>query len=128
MSTLVSVVIPCFNLGAYLDETVQSVLDQTFQDFEILIVDDGSDDATTRHMLASYRRPKTRIVRIENRGLPGARNRGLEEAVGRYVSFLDADDLYEPTFLERTVETLEADPSKAFASCWLTAFGEAEFL
>lgn len=127
MSALVSVVIPCFNLGAYLDETVQSVLDQTFQDFEILIVDDGSDDATTRHMLASYRRPKTRVVRIENRGLPGARNRGLEEAAGRYVSFLDADDLYEPTFLERTVEVLEADPSKAFASCWLRAFGEDDF-
>jgi glycosyltransferase involved in cell wall biosynthesis/SAM-dependent methyltransferase len=127
MSSLVSVVIPCFNLAAYLDETVQSVLDQTFQDFEIVIVDDGSDDAATRHMLASYRRPKTRIVRIENRGLPGARNRGLEEAVGRYVSFLDADDLYEPSFLERTVATLEADPSKAFASCWLRAFGEDDF-
>jgi GT2 family glycosyltransferase/SAM-dependent methyltransferase len=127
MSSLVSVVIPCFNLAAYLDETVQSVLDQTFQDFEIVIVDDGSDDAATRHMLASYRRPKTRIVRIENRGLPGARNRGLEEAVGRYVSFLDADDLYEPSFLERTVATLEADPSKAFASCWLRAFGDDDF-
>ena len=78
----VSVVIPCFNLGAYLDEAVQSVLDQTYQDFEIVIVDDGSDDPVTRHLLASYRRPRTRVVLAENGGIARARNRGLAEAAG----------------------------------------------
>ena len=127
MKPIVSVVIPCFNLGAYLDEAVQSVLDQTFQDFEIVIVDDGSEDPATRHMLASYRRPKTRIVRTENRGLARARNTGLQESGGRYVSFLDADDALEPGFLDRGVRKLESDDSIAFVSSWLKAFGEGEF-
>ena len=124
---MASVVIPCFNLGAYLDEAVQSVLNQTFQDFEIVIVDDGSDDPATRHMLASYRRSKTRIIRIGNGGVARARNHGLAVARGTYVSFLDADDLFELAFLEKAVALLEADQSKAFASCWLNAFGQAEF-
>jgi GT2 family glycosyltransferase/SAM-dependent methyltransferase len=127
MTPAVSVVIPCFNLGAYLDEAVQSVLAQTRADTEIVIVDDGSDDPVTQHLLASYRRPRTRIVRTANRGLPAARNTGLEEARGRYVSFLDADDLFEPRFLEATIGKLETDDSLAFASCWLTAFGARQF-
>jgi len=127
MRPAVSVVIPCFNLGAYLDEAVASVLAQTRSDAEILIVDDGSDDPATRHMLTSYRRPRTRVIRTPNRGLASARNTGLEEARGRFVSFLDADDLFEPRFLEVTIGRLEADDSLAFASCWLTAFGAKQF-
>jgi GT2 family glycosyltransferase/SAM-dependent methyltransferase len=127
MTPAVSVVVPCFNLGAYLDEAVQSVLAQTRADAEILIVDDGSEDPVTTHLLASYRRPRTRVIRTANRGVSAARNTGLEEARGRYVSFLDADDCFEPRFLEATVGRLEADDSLAFASCWLTAFGEREF-
>jgi GT2 family glycosyltransferase/SAM-dependent methyltransferase len=128
MKPAVSVVIPCFNLGAYIDEAVQSVLAQTRQDAEILIVDDGSNDPATRHLLASYRRPRTRIIRIANRGVSAARNVGLEQARGRYISFLDADDLFEPRFLEATIGRLEADDSLAFASCWLTAFGARRFV
>ncbi|HEX4804563.1 MAG TPA: glycosyltransferase, partial [Conexibacter sp.] len=128
MRPAVSVVIPCFNLGAYLDEAVASVLAQTRADAEILIVDDGSDDPVTRHLLASYRRPRTRVIRTANRGVSAARNTGLEEARGAYVSFLDADDLFEPRFLERTIGLLESDDSLAFASCWLTAFGAREFV
>jgi glycosyltransferase involved in cell wall biosynthesis/peptidoglycan/xylan/chitin deacetylase (PgdA/CDA1 family)/SAM-dependent methyltransferase len=124
----VTVVIPCYNLGAYVNEAVQSVLDQTYPDFEILLIDDGSTDPTTRHLFASYRRPRTRILRTQNQGLARTRNLGLREAAGRYVSFLDADDVLEPTFLERTVPLLEADASLAFASCWLVGFGESSFL
>ncbi|HEY6065928.1 MAG TPA: glycosyltransferase family 2 protein, partial [Thermoanaerobaculia bacterium] len=123
----VSVVIPCYNLGSYLDEAVQSVLDQTFGDLEIVVVDDGSTDPATRHLFTSYQRPRTRVFRTENRGLARARNLGIAEARGRYVSCLDADDLLEPTFLERTVAVLEANADVAFASCWLTAFGDARF-
>ena len=106
---------------------MQSVLDQTYHDFEIVIVDDGSNDPATRHMLASYRRPRTRIVRMANGGLASARNRGFEESSGRYLSFLDADDILEPAFLERAVTELERDPECGFASCWLRAFGLSEF-
>jgi glycosyltransferase involved in cell wall biosynthesis/peptidoglycan/xylan/chitin deacetylase (PgdA/CDA1 family) len=126
-ASAVSVVIPCYNLGAYLDQAVQSVLDQTFTDVEILVVDDGSTDEATRHLFVSYRRPKTRILRIENRGLAAARNLGLGEARGRYVSFLDADDRLEPTFLAKAVAALDADARLGFASPWLTAFGDAAY-
>jgi len=124
----VSVVIPCFNLGAFLDEAVQSVLDQSFQDFEILIVDDGSTDAATRHLLTSYRRPRTRVLRTQNRGRCLARNLGIEQARARYVTCLDADDVLEPRFLEVTVSALEAESSLGFASCWNRAFDGADYL
>jgi glycosyltransferase involved in cell wall biosynthesis/peptidoglycan/xylan/chitin deacetylase (PgdA/CDA1 family) len=124
----VTVVIPCYNLGAYLDQAVQSVLDQTFRDFEIIIVDDGSTDHATRQLFSSYQRPRTRVLRTENRGLAEARNLGIREARGRYISCLDADDLLEPAFLGRAVDILESDPDLAFASCWLRAFGDYEFL
>jgi glycosyltransferase involved in cell wall biosynthesis len=124
----VSVVIPCYNLGAYVNEAVQSVLDQTYGDFEIILIDDGSTDPVTRNLFTSYVRPKTRILRTDNQGLARTRNLGIREAAGRYVSCLDADDLFEPAFLERTVAMLDSDPSAAFASCWLTAFGDSSFL
>ncbi|HSE65289.1 MAG TPA: trifunctional glycosyltransferase/class I SAM-dependent methyltransferase/polysaccharide deacetylase [Thermoanaerobaculia bacterium] len=124
----VSVVIPCYNLGAYVNEAVQSVLDQTYGDFEIILIDDGSTDPVTRNLFTSYVRPKTRILRTENQGLARTRNLGIQEAAGKYVSCLDADDLFEPAFLERTVALLDSDPSAAFVSCWLTAFGDSSFL
>ena len=71
----VTVVIPCYNLGAYVNEAVQSVLDQTYSDFEILLIDDGSTDPVTRHLFASYRRPRTRIdsmLAISSRLSPSA--------------------------------------------------------
>ena len=127
MTADVSVVIPCFNLAAYLDDALQSVLDQSVPAIEIVVVDDGSDDEATRHMLASLRRPRTRVIRTSNRGVASARNTGLEACRGHYVSFLDADDVLEPRFLERTVAALESDETLAFASCWMRTFGERTF-
>lgn len=123
----VSVVIPCYNLGAFLDQAVQSVLDQTTDDVEILVVDDGSTDEATRLLFASYRRPRMTVFRTENQGLARSRNFGLQRARGRFVCFLDADDLLEPTFLEKAITVLERDERVAFVSCWLEAFGEMSF-
>src|SRR5262245_46110377 len=120
----VSVIIPCYNLGRYLDEAVESVQKQTFQDFEILVVDDGSTDPDTRSLLEEYERPRLQLVRSENRGLPCARNLGLAHTTGDYVCMLDADDLLEPTCLEKSVAVLDQDPSIAFVSHWLRAFGD----
>jgi glycosyltransferase involved in cell wall biosynthesis len=123
MTPTVSVIIPCFNLGPFLDEAVSSVLAQTFQDFEILIVDDGSTDAATQAVLAGYSRPKTRVFRAEHAGLAAARNLGIGHAAGRYLCALDADDRLEPTFLEKMVGVLDNDDSLTFSSCWLRTFG-----
>ena len=114
----------CYNLGQYLNEALDSVFAQTFQDFEIVIVDDGSTDLATVGLLDSFQRPRAHVVRIENRGLPGARNEGIRHSSGRFLCALDADDRLEPTWLEKAVAFLEANPHIAFVSHWLRTFGE----
>jgi glycosyltransferase involved in cell wall biosynthesis len=125
-SPTVSVILTCYNLGQYLDEAVDSVLAQTFQDFEIVIVNDGSTDPHTLERLACER-PKTRVVHIENRGLPGARNEGIRQSAGRYICSLDADDRLAPAYMEKSVAVLDQNPSVGFVSHWLRAFGEEEW-
>jgi glycosyltransferase involved in cell wall biosynthesis len=119
-----SFIVTCHNLGAYLDETLQSLAAQTIQDFEVVVVNDGSTDGATCRLLADLVRPRTRVVHIERRGLPGARNAGVRQSVGRYLCMVDADDLLEPTYLERSLQALESRPDCAFASHWLRAFGD----
>ncbi|HET7293206.1 MAG TPA: glycosyltransferase family A protein [Vicinamibacteria bacterium] len=123
----ISVVVTCHNLGAYLGDAVDSVLAQTLQDFELLIVDDGSTEPETLRVLERYDRPPARVLRTENRGLPGARNFGLRQARGGYVCCLDGDDLLLPNWLERAAAVLDAEPALAFVSHWLHAFGDREW-
>lgn len=121
---IVSVIIPCYNLGRYLDEAVDSVLAQSFQHFEIVVVDDGSTEDETRQMLEGYGKPRTRVLRSVNRGLSAARNLGISNSTGRYICTLDADDRLEPAWFERAVALLDADASIDFVSHWLDAFGD----
>ena len=123
----VSVIIPCCNLGQYLDEAVESVLSQTYQDFEILVVDDGSTEPATRALLADYRRPGTQVIHAAHGGLAAARNLGIASAAGEYLCALDADDRLDPTYFEKAVPVLDADPSIGFVSCWLRTFGDEEW-
>jgi glycosyltransferase involved in cell wall biosynthesis len=123
---LVSVIIPCFNHGEYLDEAVDSVLSQTLSDVEILVVDDGSTDPATCRQLDCYDRPKTRVFRTANQGLAAARNYLIGRARGIYLCALDADDILHPEFLSRTVGILEADPSLAFVSTHVRMFGDED--
>lgn len=121
---LVSVVIPCYNYGQYLEEAVRSVLRQTFQDFEIVVVDDGSDEPATLEVLSRLSHPRLRLLRQPNRGLPAARNAGIRQAQGKYVCCLDADDLLAPTYLEKAVHLLECFPTVGFAYSWVERFGD----
>lgn len=123
---MISVVVTCHNLGRYLDEAIDSVLAQSFQDFEIIVVDDGSTDLATRQLLDSYSRPKTRVLRSENRGLPGARNFGIRHSRGEVICSLDADDKLAPTYFEKAVRVLKDDPTTSFVSHWLRTFGDEE--
>ena len=120
----VSVVITCFNLGQYVDDAVDSVLAQTRRDFEIIIVNDGSTDPATNDLLDDYRRPQTRVVRTENRGLAAARNLGITLSRGAYLCALDADDRLAPTYFEKAGQMLDDDHSLTFVSSWLETFGE----
>jgi len=120
----VSVIVPCHDLGAFLTEAVESVFAQTMQDFEIVIVDDGSTDPETLRILRHFKRPRTRVFRTENRGLPAARNHAIAQAAGRYLCALDADDRLRPTFFEKTTALLDAHPEIGFVSTWLEVFGD----
>jgi len=123
-SPRVSVIIPCFNLGQYLPEALESVRRQTFSDVETIVVDDGSTDEETRAVLARVTGPRTSVVRSDNRGLSAARNLGISKSAGEYICSLDADDMLEPTWLEKGVAVLDQAPEVAFVSHWIQAFGD----
>lgn len=119
----ISVVIPCYNQGEYLDEAVCSVLDQTYQNFEIIIVNDGSTDDRTRQILEGYQKPKTRIIHTDNQGLATARNIGIDEASGEYIFPLDADDKIEPELFEKSMAAFERDADIGIVYCEARYFG-----
>ena len=109
-SPTVSVVIPTYNRADVLPRAIESVFEQTFQDFEIVVVDDGSTD-DTETVVASYDDERLTYIRQPNQGANAARNRGIERARGSYVSFLDSDDELLPSHLARIVDTVsESDP------------------
>ncbi len=105
---LVSVVIPCFNYGRYVELAIDSVLRQTFQNLEVIVVDGGSTDGTTRAILQKTKRERVRVFLREGRHLVGNnRNFGIERARGRYICCLDADDQLSETYLETALYLLE---------------------
>ena len=105
----VSIVVPAYNVAATIAETLQSLLAQTYGDFELIIVDDGSRD-TTLEVVSHFSDPRIKIIRQINRGLAGAHNTGIARSCGEYVAFCDADDLWEPSKLARHVAHLDANP------------------
>jgi glycosyltransferase involved in cell wall biosynthesis len=104
----VSVVIPTYNSAHLLDDALQSVLEQTYKDFEIIVVDDGSTDNTSE--VVSKYNDKLHYFRVDNRGPAKARNYGISKATGKYIAFLDADDKWLPTKLEKQVSMFEQNP------------------
>lgn len=106
-SPRVSVIVPCWKQERWLPEAVQSVLAQTFQDFEAIVVDDGSPGDVVKALRQFAGDPRVRLIRQENKGLAAARNAGIAQARGRYILPLDADDLITPEFLALTVAELD---------------------
>lgn len=110
-SSLVSVVIPCYKQAHLLDEAIESVLAQTHQEFEVIVIDDGSPDNTSE---VAARYPKVRCVRQDNQGLPAARNAGLRESRGAYVIFVDSDDRLLPDAIEAGLKGFTDHPECVF--------------
>ena len=113
----VSVIIPCYNLGEYIDEAVESVINQTYQDLEIIIVNDGSTDELTNHLLSGYTRPKTRVLITPHQGVAAARNTGIKESQGEYILPLDADDKIGIGYVDEAVKILDSDSSVGIVYC-----------
>jgi len=108
---LVSIIIPCFNSEEFITETIQSVQNQTYNNWEIIVVDDCSSDNTVALILGMVQKDsRIRFFQLEkNSGTGVARNKGLSNANGRYISFLDADDLWKPEKLRKQVDFLTAN-------------------
>ena len=111
----ISVIITAWNSGRWIAETLRSVFRQSFQDFEVIVVDDGSTDETAQ-IVASFDDPRLRYVREENRGQSVASNVGAGMARGRFLKFLDADDLWNVQHLEAQYQAIRDCPG-AIASC-----------
>jgi glycosyltransferase involved in cell wall biosynthesis len=120
----ISVIIPCYNQGCYLDDAVGSVLNQTFDDYEIVIVNDGSTDDQTLKILADFKAPKTRIVHTVNQGLSSARNNGIKASDGVYILPLDADDKIGRTYLEEANNILDNNSNVGIVYCLAELFGD----
>lgn len=114
----VSVIMPAYNAMAYLPEAIASVLNQSFSDFEVLVVNDGSTDGIIEWM-SQLSDPRVRLISQENQGLSGARNTGINWAQGEYLAFIDADDLWEPTKLEKQVNILDQNPKVGLVYTWV---------
>lgn len=106
----VSVIIPIYKVESYIADTVRSVLEQTYQNFELLIVDDGSPDCSVA-VCQQFTDPRIKVIRQNNRGLAGARNTGIRHAQGDYLALLDGDDLWLPNKLEKHVDHLDEFPN-----------------
>ncbi len=105
----VTVIIPAYNAEKFIEQTIDSVLAQTFQDFEIIVINDGSRDKTAE-IVNSYGF-SVRCIQTTNGGVSRARNLGINNALGEYIAFLDSDDLWEPTKLEKQVALLDENPN-----------------
>jgi hypothetical protein len=121
----ISVVIPCYNGGKFLDLPLDSLARQTFKDFEIVIINDGSTDQATKDRLAALG-PSIRVVHQVNKGLSAARNTGFREAKADLVLALDSDDQLEPTYLEETLCALQADLDAGFVVTHIRQVGAAQ--
>jgi glycosyltransferase involved in cell wall biosynthesis len=113
----ISIVIPAYNAEHTLLETIQSVQQQTFPNFEIIVINDGSTDRTLE-ILNTIADSRLKIFSYENGGLPVARNRGIAHATGEFIAFLDADDLWSPDKLELQLAALQQHPEAGVAYSW----------
>src|SRR5262245_25838031 len=110
-SPLVSVIIPSYNSARFVSQAVRSVLEQTYSPLEIIVVNDGSTDDTVS-VLDAYK-GDIQIVHQANGGVSKARNRGIREAKGKFIAFLDADDQWLPSKIQKQIDCLRANPSAA---------------
>ena len=119
---LVSIIIPCYNAEKFITETIQSVLNQTFSEWELIILNDGSTDNSENKIL-QFQDKRIRYIPKHNTGVADTRNKGIELARGKYIAFLDADDLWKENNLEKKINLLEnSEYPVVFSDCIINDF------
>ena len=120
---LISVVLPVYNVAPYIGEAIDSILNQTVQDFEIIIIDDCSTDGTMA-IVESFKDSRIRIIKKpKNKGLIDSLNIGFSEAKGTYIARMDGDDINVPNRFEKQLKILQNNPDIKACGCWLQCFG-----
>ncbi|MCT7955975.1 glycosyltransferase family 2 protein [Laspinema palackyanum] len=120
----ISVIIPAYNAEKFIKGTIISVLNQTFRDLELIVINDGSTDGTLE-VVSSFDDARVQVFSYPNSGPQKSRNRGIDKARGEYLSFLDADDLWTPDKLERQLQALQDNPDAAVAYSWTDFINES---
>jgi glycosyltransferase involved in cell wall biosynthesis len=129
INELVSIIVPCYNVGPFLAETLESVLNQTYTNWECIIVNDGSPD-NTHEVALEWEKKDERFIylKLENGGVERARNTGIEEAKGEFILPLDGDDKLAPEFLEKTIQAFRESPETMLVYTLVVLFGAQEGL
>ncbi|MBE9475318.1 MAG: glycosyltransferase family 2 protein, partial [Chloroflexi bacterium] len=112
----ISVLIPCYNYGHYLEYALESVTSQSYQNWEAIVIDDGSTDDTPQ-VTTQFDDPRIRYIYQDNRGLSAARNTGLRSAQADLIALLDADDIWQAEYLAKMVTKLKMHPDAVAAYC-----------
>ena len=126
MQPLVSVVIPVYNDGVYLAESLNSALSQTYANLEVIIVNDGSTDSFTLSVLENIKFPNVRVIHKENGHLSSARNAGIANANGEYILTLDADDRFDKRFVQLALPCMKED-NVGVVTCFVKSFGDKSY-
>ena len=120
----ISIIIPAYNAQKYIKQTIQSVLQQTYTDWELIIINDGSTDGTLEEV-SNFSDSRLKIFNFPNAGVAISRNRGMSQASGEYIAFLDADDLWTSDKLISQLSALQANPEAAVAYSWVDYIDES---
>lgn len=120
----ISVIMPCYNDGIYIMEAIDSVKAQTYRNWELIIIDDGSDDEETINIISQIQDPRITILHTDHLRPAGARNFGIRHAKGTYILPLDSDDKIEQTYMARAIQILEENQNIGVVYCKARLFGE----
>ena len=126
MSCLISIIIPVYNVETYISNCIESILNQTFKDFELLLIDDGSIDESGR-LCDNYKKKDSRInvIHTKNQGVSKSRNLGIKKAKGKYIMFCDSDDYVDKYWCEKLYNTIKNNPN-SFILCSFTVHNQRE--
>ncbi len=120
----VSVIMPCYNDGKYIMEAIDSIGKQTYQNWELIIVDDGSDDEETKQIINEIQNPKIKVFHTEHLRPARARNYGIQKAEGKYILPVDSDDRIHEEYMEKAVKKIESNSQIGVVYCKAELFGE----
>ena len=126
MNNMVSIIMPCYNDGKYICEAIDSIKKQTYKEWELIIIDDGSDDEDTIRTINLIKDNRIKVLHTNHLRPAGARNHGIEKAGGKYILPLDSDDTIDETYIEKAVGILENNSNIGVVYCQADLFGEKQ--